>query len=113
MKMRASGVSQRQAAKLLGVGVATINRDVSQDGTESVPKRNNDSAADVRGEESPPARTGSAETKAHRAALQSFSSAIRVFVARLQSSSSNAACRSDRRRIGWGCPQPQCGPILD
>jgi N6-adenosine-specific RNA methylase IME4 len=34
------GYSQREAAEALGVGVATVNRDLSHNGTESVPKRN-------------------------------------------------------------------------
>jgi predicted transcriptional regulator len=51
IKLIESGVSQRQAATLLGVGEATIRRDVRQSGAENAPKR----------------RTGSAATKAHRA----------------------------------------------
>ena len=38
-KLIESGLSQRQAAKVLGVSKSALNRDVSQNGTESVPQR--------------------------------------------------------------------------
>src|SRR5215831_17419581 len=66
-KLIKSGLSQREAARLLGVGVATINRDVSHDGTKSVPKRNT-------------AATNKPATRARRAAIAENAAAAGVTV---------------------------------
>jgi hypothetical protein len=58
VKLIESGMSRRQAAKVLGVNVSTVSRDLSQDATGSVAKSN----------------TGSAKTKAHRAAVSARAS---------------------------------------
>jgi hypothetical protein len=71
-------MSQRQAAKVLGVGLGTVQRDLNQNGSKGDPKR----------------VTGSAKTKAHRAATAAQSVGRRAPLPRQDGREPAPGCRT-------------------